>query len=219
MATIRIYGKKFATVRLQHALSQREIASILGVSERRVGKIENSEIAKLRPQTFRALAAHLKLSPDQLRALLGVDSVAEVGDWAHIEITPIKPVPVFDAAVAAGNWIEVPEAMTLYDPHAIDDGHFRIRVTGDSMMPDYQSGMIIELVCLRDGMNAQPLRVGGDYYIQRDTMATFKRLSVIEDEQLVFLALNRKKYPQPYIVLRAEIVRMCRCVMKGWAVK
>jgi hypothetical protein len=58
------------------------------------------------------------------------------------------------------------------------------------------------------------LEVGKDYYVQRGDQATFKRLESIGEEELVFRAVNRKKYKDPMPVPRSEIVRMARAVAK-----
>lgn len=129
----------------------------------------------------------------------------------------VDPVPTFDAAVAAGPWTEVGEVAELHDSRLIENGVFRIKIKGDSMEPNYHEGNLIEFKIMRDGgpiSEGDVLLVGKDYYVQVGDEATFKRLSKIDDEELVFQAINRKKYPKPIMVRRAQILRMAKACFK-----
>src|SRR5690606_3607354 len=84
-------------------------------------------------------------------------------------------IPQFDLAVAAGPWVEVFDVGQLRDQRQIDDGLFRIRISGDSMLPTFGDGDVVEFRCVRDFPHG--LKIGRAYYIQRDTQATFKRLA------------------------------------------
>jgi phage repressor protein C with HTH and peptisase S24 domain len=97
-------------------------------------------------------------------------------------------------------------------PDAISRGLFRVRLSGDSMTPAYKTGSIVEFECLREGYHTMALDM--DYYVQRnDGTATFKRFEGIEDDTLIFRAINRKKFPGELVVERREIVRMA--IAKG----
>jgi hypothetical protein len=88
---------------------------------------------------------------------------------------------------------------------------FRTNIVGDSMTPEHQSGDIIEFELLRDGKPA--LQIGRHYFIHhRDGKGTFKRLEKIEVGTLTFVALNREKYPEPFVMRRTEIKRMALAI-------
>ncbi len=80
----------------------------------------------------------------------------------------------------------------------------------EKVWPD---GSLVEFRLLKwDGLleEGDRLETGQDYYVQKISEATFKRLEVIRDDELVFRAVNKKKYPVPMVVQREEIVRMAR---------
>lgn len=134
--------------------------------------------------------------------------------WTATNASPLPSfdeIPHFDLSLAAGPWTDVVDVPEICDPEKVREGLFRVRLAGDSMMPNYKPGMIVEFRCLRPGMD-QLVR-GRDYYIQRDDgTATFKRLQAMNEEGLIFEALNLKKYPDPIIVSAAVIVRMARAI-------
>jgi SOS-response transcriptional repressor LexA len=116
-------------------------------------------------------------------------------------------VPTFEMSVAAGPWADVTDVAEVFEPGQIDHGFFRVRIAGESMKPEYTSGMVVEFQCLREGRDK--LIRGRDYYVQkRDGTATFKRLKEIHEDRLVFHALNQRVCKGPMEVLRSEITRM-----------
>jgi Peptidase S24-like len=116
-------------------------------------------------------------------------------------------IPMFDLSVAAGPWTDVLDVPEVWGDDTIQQGLFRVRIAGDSMLPRFKTGMIIEFQCLRDGRHF--LAIGADYYVQKaDGSATFKRLVAIGDDILTFRALNEKKYPKRIVVARSDITRM-----------
>jgi hypothetical protein len=120
---------------------------------------------------------------------------------------PLVEIPLFDLSLAAGPWADVLDVPGFCGDAAISQGLFRVRLSGDSMSPLYKSGMIVEFECLRDGRHQ--LSIDRDYYVQKeDGSATFKRLAKIEDDTLTIRAINKKRFPEPMIVERRDIVRM-----------
>lgn len=144
------------------------------------------------------------LTLDQAREELTPQLDRNVDEYSERSV--ITAVPTFDLAVAAGHWVSVDETGEVSDAHQIDHGVFRIRIRGDSMTPRFKDGALVEFRCLRDGKHI--LEVGRFYYVQREGEATFKQLAEIDDEQLVFRALNKRKYPEKMPVERRSIVRM-----------
>jgi transcriptional regulator with XRE-family HTH domain len=136
---------------------------------------------------------------------------AKVDDDGSVELREVRPnagVPTFDLAVAAGVWTEVLEVGELNDESEIAAGIFRICIRGDSMSKKWPNGSIVEFRCVRMGRDI--LTAGDDYYVQVGNIATFKRLTAIHDEELVFAAINKRAFPDPIIAARREIVRMAR---------
>jgi SOS-response transcriptional repressor LexA len=147
------------------------------------------------------LTAAWQAAPDDAA---GVDPLSE---------RPADEVPLFDLAVAAGRWVEIDGVAELTAPNQIETGRFRIRVRGDSMLPRWRDGDVVEFACVR--FDADELLPGEDYYVQRsDETATFKRLERVEDESLVLLALNDLRYPEPIVVPTGLVVRMARAVLR-----
>ena len=136
----------------------------------------------------------------------GLYNVPEVRDS---DVLP--EVPQFDLSVAAGPWADVAETGEVWGDVQIALGLFRVRISGDSMMPDYKSGQIVEFKCHRDGVDE--LKPGCDYYVQKgDGLATFKRLVKIGAESLEFKAINTRKYAGIIVVRGTEVVRMGRAM-------
>ncbi len=195
-------------------LNQRELAEQIGISEGKLRAIETERGPRVYATTFRRIAVALKMDLEEAKrdltgsvnAMLGLDE--PIGEASEaLPYQWLDDVPIFELSLAAGPWSDVLDIPEICDPSSVRQGLFRVRLSGDSMKPQYQSGMIIEFRCLRDGQDV--LAIGKDYYVQKhDGTATFKRLDQIHDGHLVFRALNRKKYAKPIEVAREEIVRM-----------
>jgi len=190
-------------------LTQGEFAERLKLSLSAYQNLESGRTKSVYIRTLRKIAEVADLPFDQIEM-----AVRREVPWDN-NVEPyseqaVPRIPSFDVAVAAGNWVDVPEAMQVCDPRQIDHGLFRIRLRGDSMSPRFKDGETIEFRCLRDGRDA--LEVGASYYVQRDGEATFKQLAEIGEDVLVFHAINRKKYPDPMPVDRRSIMRMAKAV-------
>lgn len=230
---IDIFGKGLSRVRARLALTQREMAEHLGISETRVRHIESADKAGVFPSTFRELAKLAGKSIEEMMVEIGWESVqarqkayeggmntmmtivekqrAISNVHAYSEMVVPGEPPLFEMSVAAGPWTDVTDVAEVWHPGQIAQGLFRIRIAGDSMEPVYQDGAIVEFRCMRDGRDG--LEAGRRYYVQkRDGLATFKVLEKFSDDEYILRAINRKKYPKPMTVLRAEVVRMARAV-------
>lgn len=125
----------------------------------------------------------------------------------------ITSVPTFDLSVAAGGWVEVDGMGEVYGTAFIDQGLFRVRIEGESMLADYSPQDVIEFQVFRAGRDV--LEIGADYYVHRsDDTATFKRLAEVDEDELVFRAINKKRFPEPIRVPRQEVVRMAVALAK-----
>jgi hypothetical protein len=126
---------------------------------------------------------------------------------------PVPRIPTFDLPLAAGPWVEVEQIAEIREPGMIDQGLFRVRLRGDSMSPEYPDGQVVEFKCLR--VEYEGAEVGRDYYVQKsDGTATFKRLDDVTEDELVLVAINRMKYPEPMRVARGLVVRMAAAVAR-----
>jgi transcriptional regulator with XRE-family HTH domain len=208
-----ISGQKLRELRSRHALTQTEFGQKIGLSEPRVRQIESGEWSAVRPGVLRRLAEFMQKTPEEVSKELAPGGVVRNGKISadNVDLSTMRPVPeipTFNLAVAAGTWTEVAEVAELRDPGQVADGRFRIKIAGDSMTPAWPDGALVEFRCLRWGVDE--LIIGEDYYVQRDSEATFKRLVLLDEESMTFEALNRKKYPRPIVVQRADVVRMSR---------
>ena len=121
----------------------------------------------------------------------------------------VAPIPTFDLAVAAGQWVEVGGEGVAPDLATFDRGVFRVRIAGDSMEKKYPNGCTVEFALVQP--DREGVVPGKNYYWHRsDGFATFKKLEKIEDETLVLRAINRKKYPKPLAIAKQEVVRVAR---------
>ncbi len=188
-------------------MTQRKLAQMADLSEIRVRKIELSEVrTSMHPDKFRQLAASLGITGDELEAKIGVAAELDANIEPFSE-QKISRIPLFDLEVAAGGWVEVAAVGEVCDPMQIDAGIFRVRVRGESMKPDWPNGSIVEFECLR-GEHGQ-LVIGEDYYVQRsDGLASFKRLAAMGEEELVFQAINRRRFKESMPVNRRDVVKM-----------
>jgi SOS-response transcriptional repressor LexA len=219
--SVPISGKKLKSMRETRLFfSQAELGSLLGKGPSTIRGYEGKENVSVPVNFLRKLAELARMSLEDLMELLapkefreppppeprGFDVVVDRNVVPYTEQALPGQIPTFDLAVAAGPWCDVAEVGLVCDPRAIDHGFFRVLIRGDSMAPRWKDGTTVEFRCLREGRDA--LHAGEDYYVQRDSEATFKRLHKFDDESMTLVALNRKVYPQPMRVLRADVVRM-----------
>jgi transcriptional regulator with XRE-family HTH domain len=208
---IQISGERLRDLRKKLFLTQRELGQKIGISEVRIAKIEQAESSGIYPSTLRALADAMSMRPDQLLVEIGVHAERDVRDGAidPNDLRPVPEIPTFELAVAAGPWADVCEVAELHSPRQIADGRFRIRIKGDSMSPKFPHGTLVEFRHVPCGVEVE---IGKNYYVQVDSMATFKHLEKADGDTLTLRALNKKKYPEPMIVRCAEVVRMARAI-------
>lgn len=225
-----IYGEVLRRVREERFYTQDEFARMLGLGVRNIQRIEGSKTAGIGTKPFRLLMEMLGNKAAAIRQQLEVNGKshgkkarspagpASIDLDRNVETYSEQPlmaeIPLFDLAVAAGDWTditEIDEARLTADQ--IRQALFRVRISGDSMTPKYKSGQVVEFRCIRvadDGFIE-----GKNYYVQRDDgTATFKHCCEVAEETVTFCALNQKKYPKAFEVPRALIVRAALAVAK-----
>lgn len=196
------FGKQIQRARKILLMSQGELAAKAGVSSSLLHKIE-----KDRPgPSVKAKATVAKLLgvPFDVAAELDVQNVVPSSK------INIPPFPIYDSNVAAGGWVDGCLG-GAFDPDNHEHqailrfGRFAIRIVGDSMEKVWPNGSHVLFRVLRD---ESPV-VGKCYYVCRsDNLATFKKLESADEDQLVFRAVNKRRYPQPMPVAVQEVVRM-----------
>ncbi len=99
----------------------------------------------------------------------------------------------------------------MFNPAQVQQGLFRVRLSGDSMMPRFKSLEIVEFRVIQP----DDLQPGKDYYVQlSDGTATFKRLQRVADETMELRALNREKYKKAFHVAMIDVTRIALAVAK-----
>jgi len=207
---IKINGFKLRELREGRLWTRAVLATKSGISEPRFAQLERTGASGVSFNSLLALAGAFGMKGDELLSLLRTEpEAAPVGfDIDPASRVPVPEIPTFKLAVAAGPWTEVGEVAELHDQGQIDDGRFRIWIAGDSMQPKYPDGSLVEFRLLK--WNEDNIEVGRDYYVQNGDLATFKRLEKIEEDRLVFRAINREKYPDAMPVERENVLRMAR---------
>lgn len=187
-------GNYLADRRIALGYTQKEIASMVGVTEATISRWESGAIANMRRDRINLLANALKTTPDFIMTG-NITSTLPSPDVTEDTIT--FPVLV---DVAAGydqpaqylqNWegekIEVPRAFL----HGrTPDDYFAMRVVGDSMYPDYQDGDV--LLVLRQATYDYSGQVCVVLYDGED--ATLKRVECVPGEWMKLLPIN-PQYP------------------------
>lgn len=188
-------GNYLADRRIALGYTQKEIASMVGVTEATISRWESGAIANMRRDRINLLANALKTTPDFIMTG-NITSTLPSPDVTEDTIT--FPVLV---DVAAGydqpaqylqNWegekIEVPRA--FLHGRSPDD-YFAMRVVGDSMYPDYQDGDV--LLVLRQSTLDRSGQVGVVLYDGED--ATLKKVEYVTGEDWMKLLPINPQYP------------------------
>jgi SOS-response transcriptional repressor LexA len=122
----------------------------------------------------------------------------------------VVPVPTFELSIAAGGWTDIDGVAEVCDPALIDQGHFRIRIRGESMRPRYKDRSLIEFRWLH--VDRERFIEGRDYFVQREHDATFKRVEKRHELAITLRALNKRKYPRPLLVPLEDVQRAALAV-------
>jgi transcriptional regulator with XRE-family HTH domain len=207
--SIQIKGEEIRKLRLRLALTQEELARALNMSAAGIRRIESQDVTGVYPRVLRSLSEFTKEPIAKLLLDLSARAQSESDEIDPMDIRPVPEIPTFELAVAAGPWADVCEIAELHSPRQIADGRFRIRIKGDSMTPKFPSGTLVEFRHIPCGVE---LEIGKNYYVQVDSMATFKHLEKSDIETLTLRALNKRKYPEPMIVQCRDVVRMAKAI-------
>ena len=168
---MKAIGSILKTRRIAKGLTARQLAETVGVSDAHIIYIEKGQ----RRATFDKLANIIRtlgLSVDEVLSGIGQDAVeAEGHDIRHLSQIPVV------SWVTAGNWAEVCDAYEPGDGGEWVDSDipgrnvFALRVTGDSMEPEFHDGEILTV-------NPHAESLPGDFVVVKnsDGETTFKQL-------------------------------------------
>jgi hypothetical protein len=171
----------------------------------------------IRPDKIKQLAAAFAMEYEEVErvlaeaksASLSMEAEVAQGAW-NLPRSPV--VPRFDRNLAAGFWTEaigVNESETSQLEASL--GLFQVRISGDSMEPEYPEGCVVEFRVVRVADDG--IEIGKNFYIHRDDdMATFKHVTSADEETVTLSAINIEKYPRSMIVERSRIVRAARAL-------
>lgn len=210
---IPISGKKLSRERVKRALTQDELADVIGQSGANVRRIEGEDSTSVYFSTFRAIAKWLDSSVDETKEKLRPDSDLPAGIEPAPNSTDV--IPEWDLEVAANAWAPVPICALNYDDEdqrkIVNNGRFRLRIKGRCMEPHYPSGATVTFQLMR--IDAEPLQVGADYVVcNPHNEATFKVLIAKDEESITLAALNQGEYPGEMKVWRDDVARVARVV-------
>lgn len=216
LATVRINeaiidGGKFLRERTLVASERPEFERLTGIpgpTQERIERIAGP--VRVRRKTIKAFAKYLDISEDAMIARLlpddGSNNVTSRGE--------LQPIPEYTMNVPCGPWSTIGTAADMgYDDHPkiCQQARFRIRICGDSMLPDFKDGDRIECQRIRWGDDSAPLNK--PYIVVRnDDTCTFKILREARDGVLTLHALNKRKYKAPIIIPEDEVVLIARYV-------
>lgn len=207
----KISGKKLSAVRRALLQTQQEWAVALGWSVGNLRRVEGLDEAGVDLTSFRDLAVHLKMKPEELRKKIGVEtedpSLRNTGS-----VQKLYEVPFYELAMPASHWAELVDAEEVTNEtgniQAIDQGLFRVRIHGDCMEPKWHDGEIVEFRIWRHDSS---FPVGRDVAVtDSNHMTTFKHLVGMADggDTIVLRAHNQQKYPGDIRLPKTMMVRM-----------
>ncbi len=199
------------------------IAREAGVTRDVIWRLETGRTPQPRWDTIERLAAVFKMTAEQFlqdTSLIGVASELHAPTYTHADaihpalfddnIQPAPsnalPIPEWTAEIACGHWIDCTTGALDPDTQMaiIRAGRFRVRATGDSMLPLYRPGALVQFRIIR--IDEEPLILGADYYVQNsDGQCTLKTLESIGEDEYVLAPRNRKY--KPLRVAKQMVVR------------
>lgn len=182
----------------------KEVADYVGVSEASISRWESGHIANMKRDKIAKLAKILELSP---AAIVGT----EEEDAAPTIATDFYSYPILGEVAAGyehfaeyedsfGN-IDIPVSWTKGRKR---EDYFILRVSGDSMYPQYQDGDIV-LVLRQTTMNYSG-QIGVVVY--DDNKATLKKVEYVMGEDWMRLVPINPSYPP--IMVKDERLEHCR---------
>lgn len=167
-------------------MRQQDLASLIGIGQSTLSHWENG-VYEPDITAIRKMCAVLNVSPDYL---LGLAEVSESPSEA-VTIPVLGSVPAgipLEAIEDVLDWEEIPAAMCSGGRE-----YFALRVTGDSMWPDYLEG---DIVIVRKSPICEPGDVCVVYVNGYD--ATLKQVKFQRDGSLTIIPKNQSYPPKTF---------------------
>lgn len=183
------FSETLRRIRFERRMTQEEFAQLLGTSKQNISRYENGEVSP-KISTAEAIAERLGMTLSELN---GGPRTRDA--QANVQARPIR-VPVL-GTIPAGvpleaiedvlDWEELPAAMARGGKE-----YFGLKVSGDSMLPDYRDGDVL-ILRKRDTCES-----GQDCAVMVNSDdATFKRVRISE-KGITLMPLNPAYEPLFY---------------------
>jgi transcriptional regulator with XRE-family HTH domain len=204
-----ISGKRLASLRTEHYLTQEELANRLDMSLAGIRRLEQMHIGGMQLRNFRRLAELVELNCEELRDRIGV--AGSFSSQTARQFIAGQPAALAQTAgavmdVERFHGVSASRAEDRTDVRrgrvpvpAAPDRRFAVAVDGDCMEPKYRHGD--EVVFSVDAAEREGIVQGRNYFIQFiDGETTFKRIffDPLEANRLVLRCWNTK-YPDRQI--------------------
>lgn len=189
-------------LRISKGMSQQQLADKIGVDRSTISRIENDETTTSIDDAIN-IADALEVSLDKL---LGVDLRFDNAEFIDI-FSDVVTIPVL-GTIKAGTPIEAQEDILEYVniPKEWTNGDkkfFGLKISGDSMYPEYKENDIVIFEEVSDYSNANRKNCA---VMVNGNDATFKHVSITENGiSLIPLNINNSDNYQPTFYNREEV--------------
>jgi len=203
------FAERLKQLRLQHGLTQKELAKVMGVSSSAVGMWE---IGRNEPdyKTLKRLADFFKVSIDYLLGKTDDPTPPQKRLEDYPWYVELRPIPVYNGASAGdiGTFPDNREIVTWIMIPRKKPGKFGIIVHGDSMEPEIHDG---DIVIVDPDLSIEN---GSKVVVIIDGEAFVKKI-YFEDNAVILQSNNDKKYP-PKVIPRRKINAFVVGKVIGW---
>lgn len=187
------FGEKIKLLRLTRGLTLEQVGDIVGVGKSTVSKWETGDIANMRRDKIAALADALGVSPGYL---MGWEQDTILLEGQDASALAAKRIPII-GDTAAGQPIIANREYDEYIDVPIDGRRFdaAVRVTGDSMMPNYRIGDLaliryqddvldgqIAVVCLDDEVTLKRVYHMQNGVVLHSDNPKYKPMMILQDD-------------------------------------
>jgi len=192
------FAERLKQLRLQHGLTQKELAKVMGVSSSAVGMWE---IGRNEPdyKTLKRLADFFDVSIDYLLGKTDDPTPPQKRLEDYPWYVELRPIPVYNGASAGdiGTFPNDREIVTWIMIPRNKPGKYGVIVHGDSMEPEIHDG---DIVVIDPDL---PIDNGSKVVVIIDGEAFVKKI-YFEDNAVILQSNNDKKYP-PKIIPRRKL--------------
>lgn len=207
-------GVRMKMARIKNEMTLEEVAQLTGVTRQTIQKYENEIITNIPSDKIEAIAKALKTTPSYLMGWEDERGVKMTlpDDMAGVATFPvIGDVAAHLDSMAAIDWNEDTVRVPVEDLRGRPaSDFFALRVSGDSMYPQYQDGDIV--LVLRQATLNRSGDVGVILYNSEE--ATLKKVEYVMGEDWMKLVPINPNYP-PKMIENEELEK-CRVLGIPW---